>query len=238
MSERLDKYMCDTKMVLTRSQARMLIKQGDVHVNGKQVTKPGTNVSENDQIEIKERKLYVSRGAYKLVGAIEAFELDFNGKTIMDCGASTGGFTQVSLEHGASRVYALDVGHDQLAQVLRDDSRVINQEGINLKNPFELDELCDGFVMDLSFISLKLVIDNVIRNLKPGGFGVLLIKPQFEIGREKIGKNGIVQVEDALKCANEVHTWLKTKFASVSEMIDSPIKGKTGNKEYLVKVAL
>lgn len=238
MGERLDKYMVDTKMVLTRSQARMLIKQGDVTVNGKIISKAGHNINESDQVQIKEKNLYVSRGAYKLKKAIEEFEIDFLGLTAMDCGASTGGFTQVLLENNINKVYALDVGHDQLSEILKNNSKVINQEGINLKNNFQLNELCDCFVMDISFISIKLVLDNVIANLKPGGFGVLLIKPQFEVGKEKIGKGGLVSVTDAEQCKNEMKDWLESKFKNVSTIIESPIKGKTGNKEYLVKVTL
>ena len=137
MSERIDKFMTENEMVKTRSQARMLIKQGDVLCNGKMVTKPGLLVSESDQIEIKQRFLYVSRGALKLVKAVEEFDLDFTGKVIADCGASTGGFTQVSLQNGAAKVYALDVGHDQLDQILKLDSKVENIEGVNLKNSYK-----------------------------------------------------------------------------------------------------
>lgn len=238
MSERLDKFMVDTKMVLTRSQARMLIKQGDVTVNGQIVTKAGQNISSNDQIEIKEKNLYVSRGAYKLKKAIQEYEINFSGLVAMDCGASTGGFSQVLLENNIEKVYALDVGHDQLSEILKTNPKIINREGINLKNTFELDELCDCFVMDISFISIKLVLDRIIANLKPNGFGVLLIKPQFEVGKEKIGKGGLVSEKDAQECKVEIESWLKTKFKNVSTIIESPIKGKTGNKEFLVKVEL
>ena len=233
---RLDKYMCDTKMVLTRSQARMLIKQGDVFVDDKQVLKPGYEVNNNSKVIIKERKLYVSRGAYKLTHAIEKFNLNFSDLIVMDCGASTGGFTQVCLEAGAHKVYALDVGHGQLAKPIADNSKVINQEGINLKYPFELAEKADAFVADLSFISIKLVIDNILANLKEDGFGVLLIKPQFEIGKDHIGKGGIVEDSLGLNCAKELRDWLLEKFKDVSDLIPSSIKGKTGNQEYLVLV--
>lgn len=226
--------MVDQKMVLTRSQARMLIKQGNVLCNGEPVKKPGQLVTEKDRVVIEEVRLYVSRGAYKLEKAIEYYNLDFNNKIIMDCGASTGGFTQVSLEHGAKKVYALDVGHDQLAQMLVDHDRVINIEGLNLKHDFSIEEKADVFVMDISFISIKLVIDNIIKNLNSNGEGVLLIKPQFEVGKEKIKKNGIVKEEDAYQCAQDMLAWLATKFSFVGELIESPIKGKTGNLEFLI----
>jgi 23S rRNA (cytidine1920-2'-O)/16S rRNA (cytidine1409-2'-O)-methyltransferase len=230
--------MVEAGLVLTRSQARMLIKQGDVFCNDKLVKKPGQLVSESDSIEIKSDDLYVSRGAYKLKKALDEFKLDLTGKVVMDCGASTGGFTQVSLDNGALKVYALDVGHYQLASILRNDERVINNEGINLKYPFELDVLCDVFVMDISFISIKLVIPNIVKNLKDQGEGILLIKPQFEVGREKIQKNGLVKIEDAKKSSIEVSDWLKQHFSYVSSIIESPVKGKTGNTEYLVHVKL
>lgn len=230
--------MVEAGLVLTRSQARMLIKQGDVFCNDKLVKKPGQLVSESDSIEIKSDNLYVSRGAYKLKKALEEFKLDLTGKVVMDCGASTGGFTQVSLENGASKIYALDVGHNQLANILKDDKRVINQEGINLKYEFNLPEKCDVFVMDISFISIMLVIQNIVKNLKDQGEGILLIKPQFEVGREKIQKNGLVKIEDSKKCSIEVSDWLKQHFSYVSSVIESPVKGKTGNTEYLVYLKL
>jgi 23S rRNA (cytidine1920-2'-O)/16S rRNA (cytidine1409-2'-O)-methyltransferase len=121
-------------------------------------------------------------------------------------------------------------------EYLGEDKRVIIQEGINLKNEFELDERCDFFVMDLSFISIKLVISNIKNNLKPTAEGVLLIKPQFEVGKEKIQKNGLVKSEDAILCSKEMKTWLDSEFSYVSEVIESPVKGKTGNTEYLVFV--
>lgn len=230
--------MVEQGLVLTRSQARMLIKQGDVFCNDKLVKKPGLLIEASAKIEIKSDQLYVSRGAYKLKKAIDFFNIDLSEKIVMDCGASTGGFTQVALEAGAQKVYALDVGHDQISRILREDKRVINQEGINLKNEFTLEVKCDAFVMDLSFISIKLVIDNIIKNLKHEGIGALLIKPQFEVGRERIGKNGLVKPEDSLKSACELKAFLETKFSHVSEFVESPIKGKTGNTEYLIFVRL
>ena len=235
-SERIDKVMLERALVKTRSQARMLIKQGDVLCNESVVKKPGMLVAEDDSIEIKQRFLYVSRGALKLVKAIEEFELDFHGKVIADCGASTGGFTQVSLMNGASKVYALDVGHDQLDSVLLDDNRVVNKEGVNLKFEIDLPEKVDVCVADLSFISITKVFKNMRAILKPNGFSVILIKPQFEGGLSRIGKAGIVKTEALNEIVNEVKNWFDENGFLIEKICESPVKGKTGNIEYLAFV--
>lgn len=236
MSERIDKYMVEKEMVRTRSQARMLIKQGDVICNDKQVLKPGLMVTDKDSIEIKQRFLYVSRGALKLVKAIEEFELDFKGKVVADCGASTGGFTQVSLMNGASKVLALDVGHDQLDKVLKDDPRVENREGLNLKYEIPLTEKVDICVADLSFISITKVFLNMRKILRPGGFSVVLIKPQFEAGSERLGKGGIVKDEFLTEIIAEVKAWFTDNGFVIEKICPSPITGKTGNTEYLALI--
>lgn len=233
MANRLDREMLSRGIVKTRSQARMLIEQGDVEVDGKQVTKPGFSVKEASTILIIERALYVGRGAYKLEKAIEEFKLDMKGLLVADVGASTGGFTQVALNAGAEKVYAIDVGRDQLAQELRDDERVVNLEGVNAKHPIELAEKVDAFVMDVSFISIKLVLKNAMELLKPGGFGMALIKPQFEAGPERIGKKGIVKDSDRGVILQEVLDWMKDNGIEVEALCESPITGKTGNVEYL-----
>lgn len=236
MSDRIDKLMLDLEMVKSRSQARMLIKQGDVLCNGELVKKPGQLASSKDQIEIKQRNLYVSRGAFKLLKAIEEFGLDFSGKVIADCGASTGGFTQVALQNGASKVYAIDVGHDQLDPILKQNPKVVNMEGINLKHPLELPEKVDVAVADLSFISIKLVYSTMDKLLKNTGYCVVLIKPQFEAGKERLGKGAIVKEEFQNEILNEVLAWFKDNNFHIDKICDSPITGKTGNKEYLVLV--
>tara|TARA_Y100000768_G_scaffold388383_1_gene383939 strand:+ start:952 stop:1668 length:717 start_codon:yes stop_codon:yes gene_type:complete len=236
VSERLDQVMLSKGLVKTRSQARMLIKQGDVQVNGTQILKPGKLVNEADAIEISERGLYVSRGAYKLLKAIEEFKLDFSNKVVADCGASTGGFTQVSLMKGAKKVYALDVGHDQLDQTLKVHPRVENIEGVNLKHSYELSEKVDFCVVDLSFISLKLTYPTIHSFLKAGGQSVVLIKPQFEAGKQRLGKNGLVAQEDLKTILDEVLTWFKEQGHEVKEVCESPITGKTGNTEYLALI--
>jgi 23S rRNA (cytidine1920-2'-O)/16S rRNA (cytidine1409-2'-O)-methyltransferase len=234
--------MLEQGLVKTRSQARMLIEQGDVEVNGRPALKSGQSVEDKDQISIVDRTLYVGRGAYKLEKAIEEFKIDFTDKSVADIGASTGGFTQVCLNAGAKRVFAIDVGKGQLAEILKNDERVVNLEGVNAKYPFEFEELkeleekVDAFVMDVSFISIKKIIANAFAILKPEGFGVALIKPQFEAGPERVGKRGIVSDQHRTEILEETLSWLKHVGISVEKLVDSPISGKTGNIEYLALV--
>ncbi len=236
MSDRLDKVMVTKKIVLTRSQARMLIEQGDVEVNGKKASKPGLKVRDEDEIVIVDRTLYVGRGAYKLEKAIEEFDLNFKDLVVADIGASTGGFTQVCLNNGATKIYAIDVGRDQLADVLKDDERVVNLEGVNAKYPIDIEEKVDAFVMDISFISQTLVLKNVMALLKDQGFGVTLIKPQFEAGPGRVGKKGLISEENRKVILQEVLDWMDSNSIEVKKLIESPITGKTGNTEYLALV--
>ncbi len=236
MSERLDKALVTQGLLKTRSQASMLIKQGDIFVNDKKELKGSKLISDSDVITVKTRDFYVGRGALKLIHALEAFELNLEGRVIADCGASTGGFTEVALKKGANKVYAIDVGHGQLDETLKMNSRVENYEGINLKHEFSLPEKVDFCVVDLSFISLKLTFKTVHSLLKANGRAVVLIKPQFEAGRERLGKNGIVRDEYIEDIIEEVKSWLKENDFIVEKIIDSPIQGKTGNKEFLALI--
>ena len=191
MADRIDKSLVDRGILKTRSQAKMLIAQGCIFCNEKKVLKSSMKVEESDKLEIKEMNLYVSRGAYKMEKAFLEFNIDVKGLVIADVGASTGGFTQVCLEAGAKKVYAIDVGHDQLSEILKNDSRVENLEGTNIKFPLELEEKVDLCVVDLSFISIKLVFQNIYNLLKLGGSAIVLIKPQFEVGKKNISRLNI-----------------------------------------------
>ena len=235
--KRIDIVMLEKGMVKTRSQARMLVKQGDVTCNGKAVKKAGHLIKDSDDIQITQQELFVSRGAYKLVKALEEFQIDLTGKTIADCGASTGGFTQVSLDRGASKVYAIDVGHDQLDEILREDKRVINLEGVNLKHPYELTEKVDYCVCDISFISIKKVFPTIKSLLKEGGQSIILVKPQFEAGSERLGNNGVVKEKYQETVLNETLDWFKANGHEVIKLCESPIKGKVGNTEYLALIS-
>lgn len=237
MSNRIDKEMQNRGLVKTRSQARMLIEQGDVYCNGAMVAKPGQNVSDADEIEIRNRSLFVSRGAYKLEKALNLFEIDPQDMVCADIGASTGGFTQLLLQRGAKKVYCVDVGHDQLSPELRDFPNVINMEGVNIKYPLELDELVDLCVVDLSFISITQVYSNIHALLKDGGQSVVLVKPQFEAGKDRLGKNGIVKSDEVREeILSEVLKWMEDHHYKVVGQTTSPIAGKTGNIEYLIYI--
>lgn len=233
MKERLDKVMTDRQLAGSRSQAKVLIEKGDVSVNGEVITKAGSLVDPGSEIAVNVA-LYVGRGAFKLKRALEEFRIDIGDKILLDVGASTGGFTEILLEAGAQKVYAIDVGRDQLAQKLRSDSRVINLEGTNIKELSSLPDIASGAVMDLSFISITKVVDKVRELLMPRGFLIALIKPQFEVGPERLPKDGVVK-DEVLRAQvlSEVTTALVNAGWTHHRTILSPIEGKSGNVEYL-----
>lgn len=235
---RLDQFLVNQNLIKSRSQGNMLIKKGEILVDGIIQTKPGFLVNEENKIEIP-KEIYVGRGAFKLLEALEEFSISVESLVVADIGASTGGFTQVLLKNGAMKVYAIDVGHDQLAPDLISDHRVINMEGVNVKYPIDIKELVDLAVIDLSFISLKKVILNIKNILKPQGKVVALIKPQFEVGKENLGKGGIVKSEELQrKALKEVHECFIQNGFSYKKSISSPILGKDGNKEFLSYLVL
>jgi 23S rRNA (cytidine1920-2'-O)/16S rRNA (cytidine1409-2'-O)-methyltransferase len=233
VKERADKVLAEKGLVSTRSQAKSLIENGDVKVNGVVLKKAGELIDPSSEIEIT-AELFVGRGALKLEKALATFKLSVKDKVFLDVGASTGGFTQVLLNAGASKVYAIDVGHDQLAPELRKDPRVINLEGTNIKDLASLPELAHGAVMDLSFISITKVLEKVKELLQPGAFLIALVKPQFEAGRERLPKDGVIKdptvQEEVL---NEVLTFAQAHGWIHHQTIDSPILGKSGNREFL-----
>lgn len=233
MKVRLDQEMVNRSLVDTRSKAKVLIEKNLVEVQGTIQTKPSFLVDSQIEIKILD-DVYVSRGAYKLIHAIDQFNIQFENKIVADVGASTGGFTQVALKHGAKFVYCIDVGHNQLSPSLIDLPTIKNLEGINIKE-VKLDVDVDIAVVDLSFISLKTVIDPILALVKQGGELVILIKPQFEAGKTRLGKNGIIRDEVIRQeILSEVLTVLQTKSVTIEGPILSPITGKDGNIEYLV----
>ena len=232
MKDRVDKVLVEAKLVTTRSQALLLIEEGVVFYNNLKIEKASQQVTK-EGLEVRKEIQYVSRGAHKIEGALARFNVSVLDKVIADVGASTGGFTDYVLHNGAKKVYCIDVGHDQLAASLRADSRVENHEGINIKNPFQLSELVDVAVVDLSFISLKLVLKNIFDLVKKNGVVVALVKPQFEVGRDGIDKNGIVKSEGhRLVMLSELKDWCRTQKFEIKGQCESPIRGKPGNKEY------
>lgn len=240
MKQRLDVVLMDKGLVNSRERARSVIMAGDVYVNGQKADKAGMQVKDTDKIEVRAAQLkYVSRGGLKLEKAMREFPIDLNGKTCMDIGASTGGFTDCMLQNGAVKVYSIDVGYGQLAWKLRCDERVVNLERTNFRyvTHEQVPDEIDFASVDVSFISLSLILPAAYNLLKDGGEMVCLIKPQFEAGREKVGKKGVVKdpqthievIEKALKNAREIGF-------SILGLEYSPIKGPEGNIEYLMHI--
>jgi 23S rRNA (cytidine1920-2'-O)/16S rRNA (cytidine1409-2'-O)-methyltransferase len=232
MKDRVDKVLVEAKLTSTRSQALLLIEEGVVFYQNKKVEKASQQVTP-DGLEVRKDVQYVSRGGHKIEGALARFQIKVDGLTIADVGASTGGFTDYVLRSGAKSVCCLDVGHDQLAPSIKSDPRVENHEGVNIKFPFEIKEKVDLAVVDLSFISIKLVLKNIFDLVKPTGKIVALIKPQFEVGQSGLDNNGIVKSEGhRLVMLHELKEWCKAQGFILVDQCESPILGKNGNKEY------
>lgn len=235
---RLDQLIFEKGFAESREKAKALIMSGCVFLDGQRADKPGMLVSPDTEPEVHKKELaFVSRGGYKLDKAIRVFGIDPAGKRCIDCGASTGGFTDVLLQHGAEKVYAVDVGYGQLAWTLRNDPRVVNLERTNLRyvTKEQIPDLLDLAVCDVSFISLRLVMPAVAPLLKPDAEIMCLIKPQFEAGRELVGKKGVVR--DAAVHEQVIRTVLEFMPSigfSVQGLDYSPITGPEGNIEFLL----
>jgi 23S rRNA (cytidine1920-2'-O)/16S rRNA (cytidine1409-2'-O)-methyltransferase len=237
--ERLDILLYKRGLAESRERARRMIMAAQVLVNGEVIDKPGTRVPTAATISIKERLAYVSRGGLKLEAALGAFAIDVRGMVAADTGASTGGFTDCLLQHGASRVYAIDVGYGQLAWRLRQDPRVVVMERVNARYLRELPEPLDLATVDVSFISLKLVLPAVMRLLKPHGRIIALIKPQFEAGRKQVGKGGVVKDPAVHRAVlYNVLGWMPANGLQVFGVIVSPLRGPAGNIEFLAHLTL
>jgi 23S rRNA (cytidine1920-2'-O)/16S rRNA (cytidine1409-2'-O)-methyltransferase len=237
MKVRLDKLLVDKGLVETRSKALGLIMAGQVLVDGQPVTKAGSPIDDGSPISIKAGNAFVSRGALKLEAALDAFSLDVQGMIALDIGSSTGGFTELMLKRGAQKVYAVDVGHGQLHWRLRKDPRVICLEGINARmiSREQVSEPCDMATFDVSFISLRLVVPPVLDLLKDNAHLIALIKPQFEAGREQVGKGGVIR-DPAIheSVITGISSFLTELALDVDGVIPSPVKGAKGNQEYLI----
>lgn len=237
MQWRLDAVLVENGLVKSRERAKEIIKKNGVTVNRKIVSKPSFSVSECDDIKvIIETLRYVSRGGLKLEKAIQVFDLDFSESVCVDLGASTGGFVDCMLQNGAKKVYAVDVGHDQLDKSLLDNPKVLNLEGVNVKS-FSTEytkEKVDFVTADLSFISIKSSLGVIRELLKDNALAVILIKPQFEVGKSKIGKGGIVKDKSAhIELLTELLPFIEENKMSVEGLTVSSIKGGDGNIEYL-----
>ena len=235
--QRLDQLVFDLGLTESRERAKTTIMSGIVYVNGLMVDTPGTQVDPEANIEVRGNALpYVSRGGFKLEKALNVFPVNPAGKVCVDCGASTGGFTDVLLKNGAKRVYAVDVGYGQLAWSLRNDPRVINLERTNVRyiTKEQIPERLEFAVMDVSFISIQLVIPAVGALLKDGADYICLIKPQFEAGREEVGKKGVVRdVNVHFSVIRSFQAFAETTDFTLMGLDYSPIKGPEGNIEYL-----
>ena len=242
MSEkmRLDALLVQRGLVESRDKAKAVIMGGHVILEGEREDKPGRMVSPDAAVELRDyEKKYVSRGGYKLEKALLEFGIDLQGAVCIDAGASTGGFTDCMLQNGAKKVYAVDVGYGQLAWSLRTDERVVNMERTNIRNvtPDMLEEPIEFFSVDVSFISLHHIFPVAQAITTPDAMGVCLVKPQFEAGREKVGKNGVVR--DPATHREVLHNAMGYAAANgfkVCGLDFSPVKGPEGNIEYLMFV--
>ena len=234
--QRLDRWMVEHGSAETREKAQALIMAGEVMVNGQKASKPGQSVDDSAAVQVLARPRFVSRGGLKLEGALEHFHVSVSGLACADFGASTGGFTDCLLQAGAARVHAIDVGTGQLDWKLRNDPRVVLHEGVNARylNPDDLGEKVDLAVCDVSFISATLIVPAMAGVLKAEGRMIVLVKPQFEAGREQVGKGGIVRDPEAHIAACKK---VRTSVAALNfetALTESPITGAEGNKEFLL----
>lgn len=234
---RLDLYLVEKKLFDSRNKAKTAIEAGNVYINGKPVLKSSIDVSEYDNVEIKgELNPYVSRGGLKLEAAIKSFFLDFNNKIIVDIGASTGGFTDCSLQFGAKKVYSIDVGTNQLADKLLHDNRVISLEQTNIKDIDSFADEIDFLVMDVSFVSISHLLPSISKHITNSNALVCLIKPQFEVGKVHM-KNGVVKDRTThIRVLENVNEELKKYNLGIEKLIPSPILGGSGNKEFLALI--
>lgn len=237
-TERLDKLLVDRGLATTRARAQAMILAANILVNDEPVTKAGAAIAVDATLRLKEPELkYVSRGALKLKQAIEKFQISVDGKLAIDVGASTGGFTEVLLESGAKKVYTIDVGTNQLAWKIRSDERVVPRENYNARflKKEDFNEVFQIVVMDVSFISIRLILPALDVITEPGTDYLILFKPQFEVGREFVGEGGIVRDQElAQKILQETIEWASSINLRCEGTIDSPILGTDGNHEYLI----
>lgn len=233
--ERLDKLLVALGLAETRSRAQALVMAGEVYVDGEQADKAGMQVALDAEVTVAEPLPYVSRGGFKLAEALERFGIGVEGRVCADVGACTGGFTDVLLQRGAARVYAIDVGYGQLDWKIRQDERVVVMERTNARYLESLEEAVSLVVVDVSFISLRLILPAARGWLVEDGEIVTLVKPQFEAGREQVGKGGIVRDEKVRQeVVESLWQWATDKGLGPRDVMRSPIEGSAGNVEYLM----
>ena len=233
--QRADLLLTQRGLAESREQAQTLIMEGLVFSPAGRVLKASSPLSGDTPLEVRGRLPYVGRGGIKLAHALDTFGIDPQGMTALDVGASTGGFTDCLLQRGAEKVYAVDVGHGQLHQRLREDPRVVVMEKLNARHPFDLPEAVDLVVIDVSFISLRMVIPSAASHLKPGQPIVALVKPQFESQRGEVGRNGVVRDPKIhARVQEEIAAWSQGHGFTVAGQCPSPIQGDAGNREFFI----
>ena len=232
---RADLLLVERGHAESRERAQALIMEGVVFTPAGRVAKSGSLLLHDVEVEVRGRLPYVSRGGYKLAHALDSLTIDPAGLVALDVGASTGGFTDCLLQRGAARVYAVDVGHGQLAYTLRQDPRVVCFEKMNARLPFDLPEPVDLLVIDVSFISLTLALPQPLSHLRANGHAVALVKPQFEARRGEVGRGGVIRKDDLREdILMRVEQWLSARNdVELLETIPSPITGDAGNHEFL-----
>jgi len=236
MKTRLDRLIVERGLAESREKAQALIMAGQVRVNRQKAAKPGQSVDAASQVEVLARPPFVSRGGLKLAAALRHFAIEVTGATCFDIGCSTGGFTDCLLQSGAARVHAIDVGYGQIDWKLRTDPRVVLHEGINARD-LKFEDVCESadlIVCDVSFISVTLILPAAVPLLRPAGQMVILIKPQFEVGRGQVGKGGIVRDPQLHQAACERVAVAVHELGFATGMVESPILGAKGNKEFLL----
>ncbi len=236
MKKRIDQLLVERGLVESRVRAQALIIAGDVLIDGQKADKPGRSVADDCRLELLAKLPYVSRGGFKLAGALDHFQIDVTGWTCIDVGSSTGGFTDCLLQRGAARICAIDVGKGQLDWRLRNDPRVEVREGVNARYllPADFPERFHFAVCDASFISVTLLIPAFAPLLREDGTMVILVKPQFEVGKGEVGKGGIVRDPGLHQAACDRVRGCVEQLGFSAEIIDSPILGAEGNKEFLL----
>ncbi len=236
--QRADLLLTQRGLAESRDQAQTLIMEGLVFSPAGRVLKASSPFPEDTPLEVRGRLPYVGRGGIKLAHALDTFGIHPQGMTALDVGASTGGFTDCLLQRGAERIYAVDVGHGQLHQRLREDPRVVVMEKLNARYPFGLPEAVDLVVIDVSFISLQMVIPPAAAHLKPGQPIIALVKPQFESRRGEVGRNGVIRdpkIHDRVQ--QEIAAWSREQGFTVAGQCPSPIQGDAGNQEFFIMLS-
>ena len=233
--KRADVLLVERGLAESREKAQALIMEGVVYSPTGRILKSGTPLENYIELEVRGKLPFVSRGGVKLAHALDAFDESVTGYTVLDVGASTGGFTDCLLQRGADRIYAVDVGHGQLHYRLRQDERVLNIEKCNARYLFEIPTMVDLVTIDVAFISLTLILPAVLLHLKAGNDAIVLVKPQFEASREDVGRGGVIKSPEVhSRVLRKIIDWAERNGIDVVDQCDSPILGDAGNKEFFL----